>query len=149
MHRSRTCALALLIVMAFASAACAKTSHTEEAIDEPAKVEKIQGTELNRIVLEEKAVGRLGIATANVSPLNPPVAGQSVVPYSSIIYDADGAAAVYTNPEPRTYIKAPVNVLVVNEGSAVLSQGPPLGTPVVTVGAAELFGIDAGIGGNE
>ena len=146
MQRNRLGALALLITMAFSLAACAKTSHTEEAIDEPAKVEKIQGTELNRIVLEEKAVQRLGITTATVADLAPPVPGQTVVPYSALIYDANGAASVYTNPEARTYVRAPVTVAVVRDNSAVLSPGPPLGTPIVTVGAAEL---DAGIGGNE
>ena len=149
MQRRRGCALALLFAMALSLAACAKTSHDEDTIDEPAKVEKIQGTELNRLVLEESAVKRLGITTANVQELAPPVPGQTVVPYSALIYDANGAASVYTNTEPRTYVRAPVTVAIVLDNSAVLSQGPPLGTPIVTVGAAELFGIDAGIGGNE
>ena len=149
MQRKRGWALALLITMGLSSAACAKTSHTEEAAAEPARVEKIQGTDLNKLTLEKKAVDRLGIATATVDNLAPPVAGQSVVPYSALIYDANGQASVYTNPAPLEYVRAPVNVVIVIGNNAVLSQGPPLGTPVVTVGAAELFGIDSGIGGNE
>jgi hypothetical protein len=149
MHHKKGGTVALLLAVSLSLAACAKTSHEEEAVVEPAKVEKIQGTDLNRLVLEKRAVDRLGITTATVDNLNPPVPGQSVVPYSALIYDANGAAAVYTNPGPLTYVRAPVNVVVVLGNAAVLSQGPPLGTPIVTVGAAELFGIDAGIGGNE
>jgi len=149
MQRKRGWALALLFTTALSLAACAKTSHEEEAVDEPAKVEKIQGTDLNKLTLEKDAVDRLGIATVNVDNLKPPVAGQTVVPYSALIYDANGQASVYTNPSPLEYIRAPVNVVIVIGDNAVLSQGPPLGTPIVTVGAAELFGIDAGIGGNE
>jgi hypothetical protein len=149
MQRKRRWALALLITMGLSLAACAKTSHTEEAIVEPAKVEKISGTDLNKLTLEKQAVDRLGITTATVDNLAPPVAGQSVVPYSALIYDANGQASVYTNPAPLEYVRAPVNVVIVIGNNAVLSQGPSLGTPVVTVGAAELFGIDSGIGGNE
>lgn len=149
MLRRRSWALALLLTAALSLSACAKTSHEDEAIDEPAKVEKIQGSDLNKLTLQKKAVERLGITTATVDNLSPPVAGQTVVPYSALIYDANGQASVYTNPAPLEYVRAPVTVVVVSGNSAVLSQGPPLGTSIVTVGAAELLGIDAGIGGNE
>ena len=149
MQRRRGWALALLLTATLSLAACAKTSHEDEAVDDPAKVEKIQGTDLNKLTLEKKAVERLGITTALVGNLAPPVAGQTVVPYSALIYDANGQASVYTNPAPLEYVRAPVTVVVVNGNSAVLSQSPPLGTSIVTVGAAELLGIDAGIGGNE
>jgi hypothetical protein len=66
-----------------------------------------------------------------------------------LIYDADGAASVYTNPEPLVYVRAPVTVEEINNGQAQLNAGPPSGTAVVTVGAPELYGIDSGIGGNE
>jgi len=149
MQRKRVWALALLFTTLLSLAACAKASHDEEAIDEPAKVTKIEGSDLKKLTLEKKAVDRLGITTAAVDNLAPPVAGQTVVPYSALIYDANGQASVYTNPAPLEYVRAPVTIVTVTGNNAVLSQGPPVGTAVVTVGAAELFGIDAGIGGNE
>lgn len=135
--------------MALGLAACAKVSNEEAAPPEPAKVEKIAGTNANRLELTQRAVQRLGITTAPVRDLNPPVPGQTTVDDSALIYDADGATSVYTNPQPLVYERAPVTVETIDHGQALLVQGPPTGTAVVTVGAPELYGIDSGIGGNE
>jgi hypothetical protein len=145
----RRCAVALVIPVALALAACAKATHEEAARAEPARVEKVQGSDVNRIVLTKQAVGRLGITTAPVRDLAPAVPGRTVIDYSALIYDANGAAAVYTNPEPLVFVRAPVTVDNIQRDQAFLSSGPPPGTEVVTVGAPELYGIDGGIGGNE
>jgi len=145
----RRCAVALVVLLALALTACGKASHTEAARAEPAKVEKVQGSDINRVVLTNQAVQRLGIVTAPVRDLTPPVPGRTVVDYSALIYDANGAAAVYTSPAPRTYVRAPVTVGGIQGSQAFLTNGPPPGTEVVTVGAPELYGIDSGIGGNE
>jgi hypothetical protein len=144
-------AVALLITAALAASGCAKASHDEAASPEPARVEKIQGSDVNRLVLTAKAVERLGIATAAVGDVPPPKGGarRTVVNFSALIYEADGSAAVYTNPEPLVYVRAPVVVDTIERDQAFLANGPPPGTAVVTVGAPELFGIDSGIGGNE
>jgi hypothetical protein len=97
---------------------------------------------------------------------------RKVVPYSAIVYDTKGGAWVYTSPEPLVYVRHPVTVsffdveetkLTTNDiyattsiedfliayggrGRAVLLEGPPLGTQIVTVGAMELFGAETGIG---
>jgi hypothetical protein len=142
-------AAAVLVAVAVSMSACAKAGQEEEAPAQPAKVEKIAGTNLNRIALTKQAAQRLGITTAPARELTPPVAGRSVVDDSALIYDADGAASVYTNPEPLVYVRAPVTVEEINNGQAQLNAGPPSGTAVVTVGAPELYGIDSGIGGNE
>ena len=77
------------------------------------------------------------------------MAGRTVIDYSALIYDANGAASVYTSPEPRVFVRAPITVDHIDQGQAFLTQGPPPGTAIVTVGAPELYGIDGGIGGNE
>ena len=41
-----------------------------------------------------------------------------------------------------------IAAFVIDGDLAVLSHGPPSGTEVVTVGAAELFGAEFGIGGH-
>ena len=149
MLRRRWLAGLLLVIAGVSLSACAKAAHEEEAAAEPAKVEKIAGTDLNRIEVEQRAVERLGIATAPVRELDLAVAGHTVVDDSTLIYDATGNASVYTNPEPRVFVRAPVTVDHIDHGQAFLTQGPPPGTAVVTVGAPELYGIDGGIGGNE
>lgn len=67
---------------------------------------------------------------------------QKVVPYSAVYYDASGAAWVYVNAKPLTYERQRIAVERVVGDRAVLSDGPPIGTPVVTVGAALLYGAE-------
>ena len=57
-----------------------------------------------------------------------------------MLYDPNGDTWVFTNPEPLVFVRAPITVdIIEGERGRVLSDGPPAGTPVVTVGAAELL----------
>ena len=67
---------------------------------------------------------------------------QKVVPYNAVYYDAQGAPWVYVNTRPLTYERQRISVLRVVGNVAVLSDGPEVGTPVVTVGAALLYGTE-------
>ena len=71
---------------------------------------------------------------------------RKVVPHSSLIYGAHGETWVYTSPEPLTYVRHPVSVDYVQGDLAVLSDGPPAGTEVVSVGVAELYGTEFEVG---
>jgi multidrug efflux pump subunit AcrA (membrane-fusion protein) len=68
------------------------------------------------------------------------------VPESAILYDPDGQTFVFTNPKDSVFVRAEVTVVEIADGQASLSAGPPAGTAVVTVGAAELFGVETGLG---
>ena len=65
-----------------------------------------------------------------------------VVPYSAVYYDGKGAAWVYVNTQPLTYERQRIEVERIAGDLAVLSGGPPIGTPIVTVGAPMLFGAE-------
>lgn len=67
---------------------------------------------------------------------------QKVVPYNALYYDSKGQPWVYVNPQPLTYERQRVTVQRVVGKQAVISDGPPLGTAVVTVGAALLYGTE-------
>jgi hypothetical protein len=67
---------------------------------------------------------------------------QKAVPYGAVYYDAKGAAWVYVNPEPLVFERQRITVERVVGDQAVLTDGPPVGTPVVTVGAALLYGTE-------
>ncbi|MEP6587949.1 MAG: hypothetical protein ABJA84_04215 [Polaromonas sp.] len=67
---------------------------------------------------------------------------QKVVPYSAVYYDGKGAAWVYVNTQALTYERQRIEVERVAGDLAVLSGGPPIGTPIVTVGAPLLFGAE-------
>lgn len=71
----------------------------------------------------------------------------TIVPYSAVLYGLHGETWVYTNPEPLVYIRYPVTVDYIDGDQAVLLDGPPAGMAVVTVGSAELFGAESGVGG--
>jgi hypothetical protein len=71
---------------------------------------------------------------------------RKVIPYSAVLYDAKGDAWVYTNPGPLQFVRQRVAIDVIDQGVAILEDGPAVGTNVVTVGAAELFGAESGVG---
>lgn len=68
------------------------------------------------------------------------------VPYQAVLYDDRGAAWVYTSPEPLVFVRARVQVDHIEGQTAVLADGPRAGTNVVTVGVAELYGAEVGVG---
>jgi hypothetical protein len=65
-----------------------------------------------------------------------------VIPAAAVEYNNDGSTFTYTNPEPFAYVQQPITVDTINASQAVLSAGPAAGTQVVTVGAAELLGVE-------
>jgi len=108
----------------------------------PAALEKV-GSDLSKITLTDKAVERLGLTTEKVTK------GSALeIPYAALMYDGAGKTWVYTSPEPRTYIRAAVTVDKITGDKVQLRSGPPAGTDVVTIGAAELFGTEFGTKGH-
>ena len=144
MRRSnrRFAALAALAAMAVPLGGCAKVPQEEAATEKAATVEKAPDGQ-NKVVLLEEAAKRLGIETSEVSALP---AGRESVPYSAVIYDAEGHSWVFTSGEELSYVKAPITIDRIDGDHAVLTEGPPVGTAVVSQGAEELFGVEDGIG---
>jgi hypothetical protein len=133
-------ALLVAVVLTVWLATRASEAGSQEA-SEPAVVEPIAGSELKRVRLTERAVERLGLRTSSVRMAS----GQTVVPYSALLYDAEGATWVFTSPERLAFVRAPVRVERIEGQSAFLAAGPRLGTAVVSVGAAELYGAELGV----
>lgn len=126
---------------------------------EPAELEPVSGKDVQRVVLSERAAERIGIATTPVvategSRPSAAAAGllasaaseddvqRTIIPYSAVLYDANGNTWVYTNPEPLAFVRHHIAIDFIDGDEAVLLDGPPPGTPVVTVGAAQLFGTE-------
>ncbi len=70
---------------------------------------------------------------------------RSIIPYAALIYDLNGDTWTYTNPEPLVFLRHRVTVDYVDGDLAVLLDGPRAGVAVVTIGAAELFGVEFGV----
>jgi hypothetical protein len=135
-----------IIVLQFI--ACQQKSDKQKKI-EPAYIEHIEGSELSRVILTEKAVDRLNITIAAVYEemvSHNPKEMRKVVPYSAVIYDKHGNTWVYTNPELRVYVRYKIIISDIEGDRAFLSEGPPVGTKVVKVGAAELYGAEFNVG---
>jgi hypothetical protein len=141
----------------------------------PAKIEKVEGSNVARVILIQSAVDRLGIEVTPVreeavSPRKPLVTGISgltvaassvqvsdaaqtmpgsetrkIIPYSAVIYDLSGQAWAYVNTAPRTYVRQPITIDYSQGAQTVLKDGPSAGTPIVSVGAAELYGAETGV----
>jgi hypothetical protein len=122
--------------------ACSDTS-SKAAAEEPASVEPIKGTDLNRVTLSAESVERLGIKTATVTTKQSSGGNvRKVIPYASVVYTPNGRAFTYTSPEPRVFVRQFIVVDTIKGREAILSHGPPVGTSVVTVGSQELFGVE-------
>jgi hypothetical protein len=94
--------------------------------------------------LTTDAARRLDIKTEVVRPDGAPP--RSAMPYAAVVYDLKGNAYVYTSPEPLTFVRQSVTVDSIKGDTAFLSNGLTSGTQVVTVGVAELYGVEFGIG---
>lgn len=139
-------ALAVLMIAA-AFAACGQVPGAVPPKVEAVTVVAIPGSELERLALSEQAAKRLGVQTSPVAAGPAGTAGRTSVPYSAIVYDAAGATWAYTSPDHLIYIRHEVVVDLISADLAILTAGPKIGTQVVTVGAAELWGIETGVGG--
>jgi hypothetical protein len=144
-HRNRW-VIVVLIVALLPSAACRGTSEEAGAQgNEPARVEPVEGTDVSRVILTARAVERLGIRTATVQNGEGRQAELTVMPYSALVYDTNGRAWAYTSPEQLTFVRSRLTIERIEEQNVFLLDGPPPGTRVVTVGAAELYGTELGI----
>jgi len=104
----------------------------------PAKLEPIKGTDVQRVIFDAEAAERVGLKTA---PIRQNGQG-TVIPYDAVIYGADGKTYAYKAPEPLSYVRQEIEIDHVAGDSVMLSDGPPAGTEVVTVGAAEVYGTE-------
>lgn len=71
---------------------------------------------------------------------------RKIIPYAAVMYDAKGNTWVYTSPEPLVFIRQPIQIETIVGDEVLLVDGPPTGTAVVTVGVAELYGTEFGVG---
>ena len=110
----------------------------------PAKVVPIGKTGLNRVVLTQDAAKRLDIRTTPVGRTRVHGVQRSVIPYSAVLYDKDGATWTYTSPKRLVFTRQDIDVDRIEGSSAFLTKGPSVGTRVVTVGATELWGVEYG-----
>jgi hypothetical protein len=145
-HRDRWRVVAPLVASAFL-AACQQVAEKAEKV-KPAHVEHIEGEEVSRVTLTAQAAERLALALDVVRDqrVSRSRAVRRVVPYAALLYDVTGRTWVYTSPDSLVFVRREVVVEYIEGDLAVLTDGPPAGTRVVTLGATELHGAEFEIG---
>jgi hypothetical protein len=138
---------ALLVAAGLALAGCGAAQGAQDAAPplEVATVDAPQDGGPAVITLADRAETRLGIQTAPVTA----EATGLLVPYAAVVYDADGSSWAFVRTGPLTYQRAPIEISGIDGDRVTLISGPAAGTEVVTVGAAELVGVETGIDGEE
>jgi hypothetical protein len=136
------CAGLVLILGVVVLSACgeASTGYDYETAShhEPAELEPIKGTDIQRVIFDAEAAKRVGLQTAPIRQDG----RKEVMPYAALIYDAEGDTYAYTAPKPLTYVRQQIDIDHYDGESVVLSDGPPVGTEVVTVGVDEVYGTE-------
>ena len=135
--RPRRLALAGLVVAtaALPVAGCTEVETETATGYEPSTLEPVKGNDdIQRVTFTAEGARRVDIQTAPVR--------RNVVPYAALIYDPEGKTYVYTSPKPLEYLREEVKVDRIEGDRVLLSRGPPAGTRVVTVGAAEVYGTE-------
>ena len=140
---SRLIVVGLVITAGLLGSACSSSS--DYVYVSPATVEEV-GTDLWQIELTEKAAVRTGLETADVATLQVDGEERLGIPYSAVIYHYDGTEWTYTNPSDFTYLRQAIEIDFIEGDLAILNSGPDVGTTVVSIGAAELYGVEFGVG---
>src|SRR5688500_1414827 len=125
----------VVLAIALACAACGPATPAGATPIEPAKLERMEGSDLQRVRLSQRASERLGIATAPVreaqvarrgAPAGAATA-RIVIPYSAVVYDLRGGTWAYVNPEPLVFVRHLIRAEYIQDDLAILLEGPALG----------------------
>ena len=147
MSRTDRWILVFFTTLALAVAGCGQAAEPDASIDDgPAHVEDIAGSEVKKVTLTDEAVERIGVQTVPVAAAD---GGRVQVPSATVLFDQQGRTWVFTEPEHDVFVREEVKVIGTNGEDTILSTGPTADTPVVTVGVAELYGSELGVGDPE
>lgn len=124
--------------------ACQGVEAKERVFKSESKVSVIEkGDPHKTVTLTQKGIDQIGLKTEIVRGTEE----EKVIPYSALLYEADGGHTyVFTNPEGRSYKRGEVKVIRIDADRVFLSEGPPLGSRVVTQGLAQVHGAELEFG---
>ncbi len=139
-------AVAAMLVTGAGLSACSG-AHTASGSSEeaPAAIEEVEEPEIPHLTLEKDVAHRIGIRTDPLRQAPPDGSTgppRALIPLTAVVYDPEGLTWVFTSPEPLVFIRTRVVLGQFGDGFAVVKSGPSAGAHVVTVGAAELLGIE-------
>jgi hypothetical protein len=146
-RKARLICAGLAALASLSLSACKEVEEESAAGYAPSKLEPVKGAkedDLMRITFTKEGAARIDLQTARVRRAGE----QTVIPYAALIYNDEAKTFLYTSPKPRSYLRAPVKVDRIEGERVLLSEGPPAGTKVVTVGASEVYGTEIDMAGS-
>ena len=126
--------VSVLCCLALVSCIASEKPHTKIS---PSKVEKSE-VGLPTVTLTPDAEKRLGIEVTGID--------QNTLPASSILYDASGKNWVYVRLAPNQYQRQEITLRRIQGTAAVVESTLKAGSECVSIGAAELYGTEFGVG---
>ncbi|MEO6472140.1 MAG: hypothetical protein ABIR57_09420 [Aeromicrobium sp.] len=129
----------VIVAVAASLTACDKAEDDESEYPSQSKLEPIKGIPGHHTVtLTPLGAKQVGIQTT-------PVAGSNKLkelPYDALLYGADGTTFIYTSPKALTYRYAKITLEKIVGERIYFSEGPKVGTQVVTRGVPQVHGAD-------
>ena len=139
----RSVAIALILgSLGIGATACTQVEESESTYS-PTKVTPITGNDdIQQVTFTAEAAKVDGLQTEHVFRTR---GARTAIPYAALIYDEEGDTFTYVSPRPLTYVRTAIRIDHIVGNTVVLEQGPPVGTAVVTTGAAEVYSAEFGV----
>jgi uncharacterized iron-regulated membrane protein len=134
--------VAALALAALSLTACAKTGGEEELGNRGATLDSVPGSDIGAVTLTDVAEHRIDLKTVAIEQAS----GGMSIPYAALLYDPEGKTWTFVKIGDRTFQRQPVTVDHIDGDTAFLKEGPKAGSEIVVVGAAELYGVEEGVG---
>jgi hypothetical protein len=142
-RRAVLLALAAGAIVAAGAAGCAPASSSDQSPPPTATLQDTPGSSVPTVVLTPLGKERIGLQTA---PVGTGPGGRATFPYSALLYEPDGTAAVYVPTGQLSFLRHYVKIAAIKGGTVVVTSGVSPGQSVVTAGAEELLGVQNGVG---
>jgi hypothetical protein len=140
---ARAATLTTLTAAVAAALAGCSTSSSTASQPPTSKLVQVPGSSEPSIVLTRLGAERIGLKTAPVTVAH---GGEATFPYTALLYESNGQAAVYVSTGTLTFRRALVTVDTVTGNVVVVKSGVIPGQRVATDGAEELLGVQNGVG---
>ena len=134
--------LAAVALAALSVTACAKTGGEEEETNRGATLDSVPGSDTGAVTLTDIAEQRIDLKTVAIEQ----AANGMQIPYAALLYDPEGSTWAFVKIGDHTFQRQPVAVDHIAGDTVFLTDGPKAGSEVVVIGAAELYGVEVGVG---
>ena len=143
-RRARVAVLAVGIATAVTAllSGCA-TTPTSTSQPPTAKLVPTAGSSVPSVQLTQLGALRIGFETGKVTVGQ---GGEATFPYTALLYESNGQAAVYVLSGPLTFTRHFVDVDTISGQVVTVKSGVMPGDSVATDGSEELLGVQNGVG---